>query len=275
MAGVQVSAKQGRNHVRSPNGHSSDRFAFTLTCAVLPSPSSELSGPVPSSSSAPVSPASPFSAASPSTSAGSESTSPSRSSSSNGTARQKHQRKDKERWTDTLAVGTDSGTGFLGLSTGRPRGEGRGLGAESKAGAGLGLLSTRTRPNRRGEVAWASRLSSSPSSCWESLSEKNRGQGENAAYQAQVGRCPAHVAARPCANPLTLEEQDKGPWPALPLREGTKSRQLGVCSHLHHSAWIRAVCRAGQGCGLTGRTQTRLFRHTGEGGGSCKGPFWT
>lgn len=261
---------QNKEGTTSPNGHSSERLAFTFTCAVPHSPSSELSGPVPSSSSAPVSPASPFSAASPSISAGSESTSPSRSSSSNGTARQKHQRKDKERWTDTLAVGTDSGTGFLGLSTGRPRGEGRGLagagvrglGAESRAGAGLGLLSTRTRPSRSGEVAWAGWLSSAPSSCWESLSEKNGGQqGENAAYQAQVGRCPAHVAARPCADPLTLKEQDEGPWPALPLREGTKSRQLGVCSHLHHSAWIRAVCRAGQGCGLTGRTQTHLSPH--------------
>lgn len=104
----------------------------------------------------------------------------------------------------------------------------RGLGAESRAGAGLGLPSTRTWPSRRGGAAWAGQLSSSSSSCWESLSEKNGGrQGENTASQAQVGRCPAHVAARTCADHWTLEEQDEGPWPALPLREGTKSRQWG------------------------------------------------
>lgn len=68
---------------------------------------------------------------------------------------------------------------------------------------------------------------------------------------------------------------------ASPASQGGDQVQAargGVCSQLHHSAWIRAVCRAlmaGQGCSLAGRIQTRLFQHTGEWGGTCKGPFWT
>lgn len=95
-------------------------------------------------------------------------------------------------------------------------------------------------------MAWAGQLSSPSSSCWESLSEKEwgSGRGKKHCFSGPGRQVPSTaMAARTCADHWTLEEQDEGPWPALPLREGTKSRQWGVCLPLHHSARIRAVCK--------------------------------
>lgn len=193
----------------------------------------------------------------------------------------------RERWTDTLAVGTDSGTGFSGLSTGRPRGEGRGLAGQESEGWEL-------RAGR--ELGWASRVHGPG----QAGGEERPGPASFPLPPAAAGRACLRRMGGGRGKTLLLRPRSAGaqhtwqPGPALttgPSRNRMRGRGQpclsgrgpspgsgAICSQLHHSAWIRAVCRAltaGQGCSLAGRTQTRLFQHTGEWGGTCKGPFWT
>ena len=192
-----------------------------------------------------------------------------------------------ERQTDTLAVGMDSGTGFSGLSMGRPRGEGRGLagagvrglGAESRPGAGLGLLSTGLGQaggeERPGLAIFPLPPAAAGRACLRRIGGGRgrtlllRPRSAGAQHTWQLGPAPT---TRPSRNRMRGCGQ-----PCLSGR-GPSPGSGGFCSQLHHSAWIRAVCRAltaGQGCSLAGRIQTRLFQHTGEWGETCKGPFWT